>query len=285
MCALTLTRKASYRVLKDDGNITDVVDSTQKEVMYLIGGFAGWPREDQRWNGHRTRNDVWVSEDGKTWDRVLPSHGQKTMPFTGRGWHACATWHNSKDKTRGLGLISTDEDKIDHRGPKIFLSGGGYMGTKGNSVVDTLEGYVDMWWSYDGSYWVRVNYEEGEKESLYSTNEWTSTLTNNVYKFRGKWGHSLISFPSQQDLNLDGLISNTTLSLEFCSGTSVNIGQCKTFSVDEEKVPSLFVIGGDTTDGGPIVNDVFQSQPGGKLCIAYKKWRLTRLENKEVIQK
>jgi len=43
------------------------------------------------------------------------------------------------------------------------------------------------------------------------------------------------------------------------------MGKCKTFLANEEEVPSLFVMGGDTTDGGPIVNDVFVSRPGGTL--------------------
>ena len=30
-------------------------------------------------------------------------------------------------------------------------------------------------------------------------------------------------------------------------------------------IPTLLVIGGDTTNDGPIVNDVFATQPGGKI--------------------
>lgn len=265
MCVVKQTRQAKYYSLKPNGNVTLVEDAEPKEVLYLIGGFAGWPRDDTRWNGERTRNDVWVSEDGIEWNLVLPSNGRSTMPFTGRGWHACTTWHNEADKQMSVKTLSRDEGIVDDRGSKIFISGGGYMGTKGNNEVRTLEGYLDMWWSYDGSHWVRVNYEEGSDQSLYSTNEWTSVLINKEYVYRGKWGHSLLSFPALQDINLDGVISNTTLHLEFCSGTTVNIGQCKHYSVNEEKVPSLFIIGGDTTDGGPIVNDVFRSRPGGKL--------------------
>ena len=35
--------------------------SVDTEYIYVIGGFAGWPLEDERWNGDRTRNDVWRS--------------------------------------------------------------------------------------------------------------------------------------------------------------------------------------------------------------------------------
>ena len=264
MCVLSQNRKAAYRVLKEDGNITEIIDTEPKEVLYLIGGFAGWPKNDSRWNGDRTRNDVWISDDGKTWNRVLPPEGQSSMPFIGRGWHACSTWHSVDDEQKSVNIIPSSKSNVHVRGSKVFLSGGGYMGAKGNSVVRFLEGYLDMWWSYDGSEWFRVNYEEGNGESLYSTNEWTHTKTNNQYSFRGKWGHSLVSYPIQRDLNLDGVIANYSLPLEFCSGSQLEVGQCEIFMVKEHQVPSLFIIGGDTTDGGPIVNDVFLSQAGGK---------------------
>ncbi len=269
MCLLTQIRKATYNILTKDNNITTITDTQPKEVLYLIGGYAGWPRNDtqNRYNGERTRNDVWVSENGIEWNLVLPSNNKKTMPFVGRGWHSCTTWHNKLHRQRSVKLLSLDDELVNDSGSRIFIAGGGYMGKKGNSEVSVLEGYLDMWWSYDGSHWERVNYEEGyiDNESLYSTNEWTSVLINDKYVFRGKWGHSLISFPVEEDVDLDGLISNTSVSLEFCSGTQLNVGQCKSYSVHEENVPSLFIIGGDTTDGGPIVNDVFRSRPGGKL--------------------
>ena len=264
MCVLTHTRKANYHILDSNGNITEINDEGPKEVVYMIGGFAGWPRNDIRWNGDRTRNDVWISEDAKTWNRVLPPEGQTTMPFIGRGWHACTTWHNTDDVQKGVKLLSIKEDEQDDRGSKIIISGGGYIGTKGNNRVENLEGYVDVWWSYDASKWYKVNYNDGYGETLYSTNEWTMTFINQKYIFRGIWGHSLISFPTKQDLNLDGSISNISIPLEFCSGTQINVGQCQTFLVDEEFVPSLLMIGGDATEGGPIINYVFRSQPGGK---------------------
>ena len=264
MCLLKQTRQAKYPILDDNGNVTIVEDMEPKEVLYLIGGFAGWPKHDLRWNGERTRNDVWVSEDGNTWNLVLPPKGRNTMPFVGRGWHACTTWHDDSDRSRGVKMLSRKEEAIKDRGSKLILCGGGYIGTKRNSVVSKLEGYVDMWWSYDGSHWHQINYEEGEKESLYSTNEWTSVTINSKNVFRGKWGHSLMSFPSKKDIDLDGNISNTSISFEFCSGTQEKIGICKEFSMKEDVISSLFIVGGDTTDEGPIVNEVFQSQPGGK---------------------
>jgi hypothetical protein len=143
------------------------------------------------------------------------------------------------------------------------------MGTKGNSDVRTLEGYVDLWWSYNGSMWFKVNHEQGEKRSLYSTNEWTSTDEDDPYHHRGKWGHSLVSFFVKEDLNLDGDISTGSIPIEFCarenSESDEKTSYCEEYSVNEEGVPSLFVIGGDTTNGGPIVNNVYISKPGCEL--------------------
>lgn len=243
--------------------------SIKREYMYIIGGYAGWPRDDERWNGERTRNDVWKSLDGKNWKLVMPPKGQNTMPFVGRGWHACTTWHDPNDRSSGVRKpfksSSTKDNaiKIESRS-KIFISGGAYMGSKGNSEVYTLEGYVDMFWSYDASKWYKLNYEEGHGKSLYSTNEWASTLISGQYKFNGKWGHKMVSLPVDQDLNMDNTITkNESVYVEFCSGSQTNAEHCTVGQVHEVGVPTLFIIGGDTTDGGPIVNDVFISKPGG----------------------
>lgn len=261
MCAVTQVRTVA-EMTENNETITK-----KEEYMYVIGGFAGWPRDDLRWNGERTRNDVWRSLDGKQWELVIPPPGKSTMPFVGRGWHACTIWHDPKDYSRGVrkSLEYTANTTNEDLPAKIFLSGGGYIGSKENTEVYTLEGYVDLFWSYNGSQWFRVNYEEGREESLYSTNEWTSTLISGKFVHRGKWGHSILSLPVKRDLNGDGMISNSSVTVEYCTGSQESPGQCTTGQADETEVPSLFIIGGDTTDGGPIVNDVFISGPGGKL--------------------
>jgi hypothetical protein len=268
LCAVTLV---ANEVMMNNNNESIVI---QREYMYIIGGYAGWPRDDKRWNGDRTRNDVWRSLDGKKWELVMPPKDKNTMPFVGRGWHACITWHNPKNKSKGVRrhLVEPpeDEDKNEDSRPKIFITGGGYIGSKGkNNAVYSLEGYVDMFWSYDGSTWHRVNYQEGHAESLYSTNEWASTQINGKYTYHGKWGHTIVSMPMKQDLNMDNYISNTSVPIEFCLELQTNddVVVCKEGTVREIGVPTLFIIGGDTTDGGPVVNDVFISKPGGKyLC-------------------
>jgi|AntRauTorckE5430_2_1112549.scaffolds.fasta_scaffold08434_3 hypothetical protein len=261
MCAITQVRNV---VVKTKNNETL---TKKQEYMYIIGGFAGWPRDDVRWNGERTRNDVWRSLDGKNWELVMPPDGQNTMPFVGRGWHACTTWDDPMDTSQGVRkeLGQTFNDANDDLPAKIFLSGGGYIGSKGNNEVHTLEGYMDLYWSYNGSQWYRVNYEEGSAGSLYSTNEWTSTLISGKYVHRGKWGHTMLSLPVDRDLNGDGTISDISVNIEYCTGSQESPGRCKAGQVNETEMPSLFIIAGDTTDEGPIVNDVFISGPGGKF--------------------
>ena len=270
MCVLTQLRKVYEE--QNDTNVNETSYHLQ-DHMYLIGGFAGWPKDDPRWNGDRTRNDVWITVDGLEWSRVLPPDGQNTMPFVGRGWHSCTTWYDINDRSRGVkALRSTKQSEEEEQTwPKLYISGGGYMGIKGNSDVRILEGYVDLWWSYNGSMWFKVNHEQGEKRSLYSTNEWTSTDEGDPYHHRGKWGHSLVSFFVKEDLNLDGDIAPGSTSIEFCTSQKhipgEKVSYCEEYLVNEEEVPSLFVIGGDSTDGGPIVNHVYISKPGCELLL------------------
>lgn len=241
----------------------------KREYMYLIGGYAAWPRDDPKWDDGRTRNDVWITSDGINWSRISPANEAVSMPFVGRGWHSCITWHDPKDKFRKVGGLSnihfnlnlTDEE-LKKTWPRIYLAGGGYTGTKGNNVVSTLEGYLDLWSSQDGSKWIKVNYQEGFKDSQYSTNEWTHTLVKDTFYYLGKWGHSIEAILLDIDLNNDGLISSGSVEVQVCTPSSRFDVTCKIMNVTEYGHPTLILIGGDTTDGGPIVNDVFMSKPG-----------------------
>jgi hypothetical protein len=246
------------------------------EKMYLIGGYAAWPRDDPRWDDGRTRNDVWITDDGIHWIRINPPQGSVSMPFVGRGWHSCITWHDPKDKFKAVGVpsdtreyMNMSDEELKRTWPRIYLSGGGYTGTKGNNIVTTLEGYLDVWWSHDGGNWSQVNHQEGYKDSQYSSNEWTYTLVNNTPYYLGKWGHSIESIMIDVDLNNDGIISPSPVPLNACSKVSPSDQICQLMNVTESNHPVLMIIGGDTTDGGPIVNDVYISRPGSK-CIVFQ---------------
>jgi hypothetical protein len=75
----------------------------------------------------------------------------------------------------------------------------------------------------------------------------------------------MLSLPVDRDLNGDGTISDISVNIEYCTGSQESPGRCKAGQVNETEMPSLFIIAGDTTDEGPIVNDVFISGPGGKF--------------------
>lgn len=66
-------------------------------------------------------------------------------------------------------------------GPRMWLAGGGYMGQNGNSIVSSMIGYVDMWFSSDGSTWHHVSYRYGI-HSIYRT--WYSSWLPR-YRTRG----------------------------------------------------------------------------------------------------
>ncbi len=55
---------------------------------------------------------------------------------------------------------------------RLWLSGGGYIGTKGNNVVRKLDAFVDMWFSRDGLEWHKVSYDEGSGSNRYSSMNW-----------------------------------------------------------------------------------------------------------------
>lgn len=52
---------------------------------------------------------------------------------------------------------SSPSRTITGNGPRMWLAGGGYMGQNGNSIVSSMIGYVDMWFSTDGLTWHQVS--------------------------------------------------------------------------------------------------------------------------------
>lgn len=216
--------------------------------LFILGGLAGRAQDtDYDYEGIRTRNDIWKTTDGETWQRVSPPTNDSIL-WAGRAFHGCAT------------LKSVINDPTTQ--PKIYIVGGGYMGTDGNREVRSLESYTDTWWSYDGSKWTKINYEEGSKhqDNLYSTNEWTEiALEGGRTVYRGKWGFSLEAFHNSQDLDGDGTIKKDPTPMTVCS--AVNETLCKTILLPEDEIPTLFLIGGKV-EGFSMVSDTFASKKG-----------------------
>lgn len=76
-----------------------------------------------------------------------------------RGWFDVATLTTLSDSYSDV-TPSSSERTITGNGPRMWLAGGGYMGQNGNSIVSSMIGYVDMWFSSDGLTWHHVSYIE-----------------------------------------------------------------------------------------------------------------------------
>lgn len=257
-------RRAGLCAVSQHRNINTTSGMSKIEKLFVIGGMA--EGED----GVRTKNDVWQTVDGLNWDQVHPPNNEASMPWRGRAFHACTTWNSLNDRTRRVNddsLMHRNKENMlsNHTAPRIFITGGGYMGTKGNNEVRSLETFPDTWVSSDGSSWNRVNYEEGStlEKNVYSTNEWSETTVDGKKTYRGKWGHSIDAFYSIQDIDLDGKIATTNVSVNICTELEMHSPVCARTSVVEARIPTLFVIGGKL-ESGPIVNDVFASRQGSE---------------------
>ena len=104
---------------------------------------------------------------------------------------------------------------------------------------------------------------EGSGLSLYSSNEWTTTTVEGEQLYRGKWGHTVESFFTKEDLNNDGKISSGNVEIEFWNDRD-SVSK-RRINGNESKVPALFIIAGKPEDA-PFVNDVFVTRPGCKSC-------------------
>ncbi|CAM9139251.1 unnamed protein product [Ectocarpus fasciculatus] len=199
-----------------------LVQSEFNDTLFLMGGFGGWPEDDPRYNGMRCRNDVYKTKDGVAWSVVTES-----ADWGARGWFDVATLSKVSDPYSDV-TPSSQFRTFTGNGPRMWLAGGGYMGQNGNSIVSSMIGYVDMWFSTDGLTWHQVNYEEGSTGSnLYSSMEWALTEVDNIPTYLGKWGHRMLAWTADGD---DGV-----------------------------KEPALYLIAGDAVEGGSFVSDVFVS--------------------------
>ena len=218
------------------------------EYMFLLGGLAVSEDDDHPLTGGtRARNDIWRTINGVSWDKVMPSNN--TTSWGPRAFHACDT-------------IDTNT------APLIVITGGGYMGRRGNNYVRALEAFTDTWISsdIDGANWTRINYEEGSKndDNLYSTNEWTETNIKGRKVYRGKWGHSLVTHtvPEQTPAEVETTVDDSLDSVLDPPVTDQQVSTLEDETRDPMKtMPSVFVIGGKV-ESGPAVNDVFKSANG-----------------------
>lgn len=74
-----------------------------------------------------------------------------------RGWFDVATLTKLSEPFLDV-TPSSPNRTLTGNGPRMWLAGGGYMGQNGNSIVSSMIGYVDMWFSTDGLTWHQVRY-------------------------------------------------------------------------------------------------------------------------------
>jgi len=161
-------------------NDTAVDPEDLGETMYILGGYGGWPSTNRKYDGVRGRNDVWKSRDGENWELVTAM-----ADWASRAWMGALVWHSLGDTTSDVMGGSNV--------PRIWVAGGGYIGTMGNNIVSTMEAYVDLWWSRDGDSWTQVSFVEGEDSYLKSSQEWALT-SDEEDVYIGKYGQTLVGY-------------------------------------------------------------------------------------------
>lgn len=87
------------------------------EFLYVMGGFAGWEKEDSRYDGKFARNDVYRTEDGTNWTRLDASDGQDEGAWNNRwparAFHSAVTWSDSDYRFRDVTeAADRDADEI-----------------------------------------------------------------------------------------------------------------------------------------------------------------------------
>ncbi len=275
-------------------------DDSTTDRLFLIGGFSAWPIDDPRYDGERSRNDIYESVDGQYWNKLVPvnkdlNNTKLGMPWAARAWHGCGTFHHPQNRSIDVSAAahfafqvdrinnSSNVDPANPMDPRMFIFGGGYTGRKINNIVRKMEGYVDAWSSRDGIHWTQVSYKAYKGAPLYTTQEYAQTGIEDI-PHAGKWGFSVEMFKREFDLDGDnrigGVLDGTTIydpnvpieRFDFAGTQKKDPAETafpltaefwrETDSVDEKNVPSLFLIGGDFVDEGSLSSQVFGSAPG-----------------------
>lgn len=237
-------------------NYTDAV-----ERLVVAGGYGGW-LDEERFDGIRGRQDVWVSADpiAGNWTLITDE-----VVFGERAWFAFGVLHGDDPR----------HDIISQNNPgRVYVFGGGNIGSKTSStaVIRTMDGKLDGYWSRDMVNWIKLSYEEGGGQDaeiqklyasknvpLYSSQAWALTEVNSEPAYLGKWGMTMVSFnktsgkehPGSLVLiggDYTGVGARTANTYESQSGLFCNI----------EGVPCFYR--GTCTPGGCVCNEFFEGE-------------------------
>lgn len=213
-------------------------NESRGETLYLTGGLASWPEGHPLEDGYRGTNDVWKTEDGANWTRVV-----RAAPWAARAWHSLITWTDLTDVYADVSLAARQPNQNEPAAPRIWLAGGGYVGKKGNSVVEFVDAYYDLWWSRDGATWTQVGSSEGAGDYLCSSLEVFKLDENN---YVGKYSHTMVPF---WQIIPDAQVCETVQYNQygFISGCDALRGADSAEGPRTNRivVPALYFIGGD----------------------------------------
>ena len=151
-----------------------------QEALFLTGGLAGWPERHPLFDGQKARNDVWYSLDGANWTLRA-----EFAPWPARAWHSLVAWSEPSDIYSDIAFNARMHDATPHAeefgnaryrhdgrlAPRMWLTGGGYVGKQGIAVTKMVDAYADLWWSRDGLDWAQVGMAEGSERYICSTLE------------------------------------------------------------------------------------------------------------------
>ncbi len=161
--------------------------ATSDTRMVFTGGFGGYLQEDSKYDGFRSRADVWESYNGSYWTLIADN------AFTPRAWHTVSVLHDTSDMRLDL---ATNAGQIG-KPPRMWMVGGGYIGdsTFDTKITTKMLGRTDMMYAWKGDDWTAVNYEQGNGVrkydtfvQYYSSQEWTVTIVDSKTQYLGMWG-------------------------------------------------------------------------------------------------
>jgi hypothetical protein len=208
----------------------------------VIGGYGGWPKSSNSYDGFHCRSDVWFTVDGLTWTLLTES-----TSFGERAWF-------------GSAVLSSTDPRLDISPPYnqsayMFVVGGGNIGfsSKDLKQIVAMDGKLDCYRSRDGVTWIKTNYEEGGGTTgitLYSSQEWTRTTVNSAVVYLGMWGMTLEAFNGADGTQVRS-IRRAIIDILFC--------------IVMQAPDNLFLIAGSKTNLGGVTNAVYRSS-GGLFC-------------------
>lgn len=163
------------------------------ERLVVIGGYGGFLTAETNSNGFSCFNDVWMSSNGSNW--VLLNSNASFGP---RAWFAATVFHGEDPR---LDIATKNQSAY------IFLVGGGSIGTSStsNAVIQSMNGFSDLFRSRDGVNWVQVNFEEGGGTTFvpkYSSQEWSQSNVNGESTYLGMWGMTVENFNTTDGFNV-----------------------------------------------------------------------------------